>query len=128
MVTGERGMADMAEMEMPLPDNTVPMMTGQGPFGSVEEMGGNVHGRQGPPGPETGDYSNPGWFKNMEHDEPYMTHVAAGKSGELVWNFNRPGEFDFACLIAGHYQAGMVGKIKVIANMKGSGHGRQHQH
>ncbi len=39
MVMGERGMADMAEMEMPLPDNTVPMMTGDGPFGSVE-MGG----------------------------------------------------------------------------------------
>ena len=52
-------------------------------------------------------------FPNMEHDEPYMAHVAAGKKSELVWNFNRPGEFDFACLIAGHYQAGMVGKIKV---------------
>jgi hypothetical protein len=36
MVMGERGMADMAEMEMPLPDNTIPMMTGQGPYGSVE--------------------------------------------------------------------------------------------
>jgi hypothetical protein len=33
MVMGERGMADMGEMEMPLPDNTIPMMTGQGPFG-----------------------------------------------------------------------------------------------
>ncbi|TWO68701.1 plastocyanin [Caenimonas sedimenti] len=52
-------------------------------------------------------------FPGMEHDEPYMAHVAAGKQGSLVWNFNRPGEFDFACLIAGHYQAGMVGKIKV---------------
>lgn len=52
-------------------------------------------------------------FPNMEHDEPYMTHVAPGKTGELVWTFNRPGEFDFACLIAGHYQAGMVGKIVV---------------
>ncbi len=50
----------------------------------------------------------------MEHDEPHMTHVKAGASGEIVWNFNRPGEFDFACLIPGHYQAGMVGKIKVI--------------
>jgi hypothetical protein len=39
MVMGERGMADMTEMEMPLPDNTLPMMTGEGPFGSVE-MGG----------------------------------------------------------------------------------------
>jgi uncharacterized cupredoxin-like copper-binding protein len=54
-------------------------------------------------------------FPGMEHDEPYMAHVAAGKEGSLIWNFNRPGEFDFACLIAGHYQAGMVGKIKVLA-------------
>jgi uncharacterized cupredoxin-like copper-binding protein len=54
-------------------------------------------------------------FPGMEHDEPYMTHVTAGKQGSLVWTFNRPGDFDFACLIAGHYQAGMVGKIKVSA-------------
>ena len=52
-------------------------------------------------------------FPGMEHDEPYMAHVPAAKSGELVWTFNRTGEFDFACLIAGHYQAGMVGKISV---------------
>ncbi len=52
-------------------------------------------------------------FPKMEHDEPYMAHVAPGKSAEIVWTFNRPGDFDFACLIAGHYQAGMVGKIKV---------------
>ena len=51
----------------------------------------------------------------MEHDEPYMAHVAPGKTGEIVWAFNRRGDFDFACLIAGHYQAGMVGKIKVTA-------------
>lgn len=54
-------------------------------------------------------------FPGMEHDEPYMTHVPPGKSGEIVWTFNRAGEFDFACLIAGHYQAGMVGKIVVAA-------------
>jgi uncharacterized cupredoxin-like copper-binding protein len=52
----------------------------------------------------------------MEHDEPYMAHVAPGQTGEIVWTFNRADEFDFACLIAGHYQAGMVGKIKVIAS------------
>ena len=45
-------------------------------------------------------------FPNMEHDEPYMAHVAPGKTGEIVWTFNRAGDFDFACLIAGHYQAG----------------------
>ena len=39
MLMGERGMADMGEMEMPLPDNTLPMMSGQGPFGALE-MGG----------------------------------------------------------------------------------------
>ena len=54
-------------------------------------------------------------FPNMEHDEPYMAHVAAGKSQNLIWTFNRAGTFDFACLIAGHYQAGMVGKITVLA-------------
>lgn len=54
-------------------------------------------------------------FPGMEHDEPYMAHVPAGKPGNLVWTFNRAGEFDFACLIAGHYQAGMVGKITVAA-------------
>jgi uncharacterized cupredoxin-like copper-binding protein len=66
-------------------------------------------------------------FPTMEHDEPYMAHVAPGKSGEIVWTFNRPGDFDFACLIAGHYQAGMVGRIKVVASVaKGDGHAHKH--
>ncbi|MGE4236862.1 cupredoxin domain-containing protein [Hydrogenophaga sp.] len=54
-------------------------------------------------------------FPGMEHDEPYMAHVGPGKKGEIVWNFNKVGEFDFACLLPGHYEAGMVGKIKVVA-------------
>jgi uncharacterized cupredoxin-like copper-binding protein len=53
-------------------------------------------------------------FPDMEHDEPYMAHVGPGKTGEIVWTFNRAGEFDFACLIPGHYQAGMVGKVRVL--------------
>ena len=52
-------------------------------------------------------------FPNMEHDEPYMAHVAPGQTGQIVWTFNRAGGFEFACLIAGHYQAGMVGRIQV---------------
>ena len=52
-------------------------------------------------------------FPTMEHGEPYMAHVSPGKSGDLVWNFNREGSFDFACLIPGHYQAGMRGTITV---------------
>jgi len=54
-------------------------------------------------------------FPTMQHDEPYMAHVPPGKTGEIVWTFNRAGEFEFACLIAGHYQAGMVGAITVAA-------------
>lgn len=52
-------------------------------------------------------------FPDMEHDEPYMAHVAPGETGEIVWTFNRAGSFDFACLIPGHYQAGMKGTIEV---------------
>jgi uncharacterized cupredoxin-like copper-binding protein len=51
----------------------------------------------------------------MEHDEPYMAHVASGRTGELVWTFNRAGEFEFACLIPGHFEAGMIGRISVVA-------------
>jgi FtsP/CotA-like multicopper oxidase with cupredoxin domain len=62
MVMGERGMADMGEMEMPLPDNTLPMMSGRGPFGPLE-MGGmfsvvKVRAEQKP-----GDYTDPGWYR-----------------------------------------------------------------
>lgn len=49
----------------------------------------------------------------MEHDEPYMTHVKPGQRGEIIWTFNRAGQFEFACLIAGHFQAGMKGRITV---------------
>ncbi len=54
-------------------------------------------------------------FPGMEHDEPYMAHVEPGKRGQIIWHFNRAGTFDFACLIAGHYSAGMVGTIVVAA-------------
>ena len=50
---------------------------------------------------------------DMGHEEPDMKHVAAGQTGEIVWRFNRSGTFDFACLIPGHYQAGMTGTITV---------------
>ncbi|MDF3194858.1 cupredoxin family protein [Pseudomonas sp. 1928-m] len=53
---------------------------------------------------------------SMQHDSPDMAHVAPGQREELIWTFNRAGEFDFACLIPGHYQAGMVGKVRVLAN------------
>jgi len=53
-------------------------------------------------------------FPNMAHDEPWMAHVEPGATGTLVWRFNRRGTFHFACLIAGHYSAGMIGRIDVV--------------
>lgn len=49
----------------------------------------------------------------MEHDEPYMAHVGPGKKAELVWRFTKAGDFHYGCLIPGHFEAGMVGKIRV---------------
>ena len=49
----------------------------------------------------------------MEHDEAFMAHVGAGKKSEMVWQFTETGEFYYACLISGHFEAGMVGKITV---------------
>lgn len=49
----------------------------------------------------------------MEHDEPYMAHVDPGQKGDIVWTFNRAGSFEFACLIPGHFEAGMIGRITV---------------
>jgi uncharacterized cupredoxin-like copper-binding protein len=49
----------------------------------------------------------------MEHDEPYMAHVQPGKKAEIVWQFTNPGEFHYGCLIAGHFEAGMVGRVLV---------------
>jgi len=53
-------------------------------------------------------------FPGMEHDEPHMVHVAPGKSGEIGWKFTRTGTFQFACLIPGHHEAGMIGRVEVV--------------
>jgi len=52
-------------------------------------------------------------FPGMEHDEPFMAHVAPGKTGEIVWQFTQPGEFHYGCLVPGHFEAGMIGKVTV---------------
>ena len=54
---------------------------------------------------------NPG----MEHDEPNMTSVAPGKTGEIIWQFTTAGKVDFACLEAGHFDAGMKGAVNVVS-------------
>ncbi len=63
MVMGERGMADMGEMQMPIPDNTLPMMAGDGPFGAIG-MGGMFTTVKVRKEQQAGDYRDPGWYKH----------------------------------------------------------------
>ena len=70
MPMGGAGMADMGEMEMPLPDNTLPMMTGFGPFGAVE-MGGMFSVVKVREGLDRNNYNDPGWYKNPEGTVAY---------------------------------------------------------
>jgi len=70
MVMGERGMADMGEMEMPIPDNTLPMMTGTGPYGPVE-MGGMFTTLKVRRQQKAGDYRDPGWFRQPPGTQAY---------------------------------------------------------
>ena len=53
--------------------------------------------------------SSPG----MQHDDANMISLAPGESTDLIWQFGDAGSFDFACLIPGHLEAGMTGKIRV---------------
>jgi len=53
-------------------------------------------------------------FPGMEHDELHMAHVKPGETGEIGWKFTRAGTFYFACLLPGHYEAGMIGKVEVV--------------
>lgn len=55
-------------------------------------------------------------FPEMEHDDPNMVSVEPGKSGVVIWKFTTSGTVDFACLLPGHYDAGMRGLIRVGSN------------
>ena len=52
-------------------------------------------------------------FPEMEHDEPNLVSLAPGKTGEVIWQFTKAGTVHFACLHAGHYEAGMKGTVAV---------------
>ena len=52
-------------------------------------------------------------FPEMEHDDPNMVSVGPGKSGTVMWKFTTSGTVDFACLLPGHYDAGMKGSVRV---------------
>ena len=63
---------------------------------------------------------------DMHHDEPYMAHVAPGKSGVIVWQFTRPGEFYYACLVEDHFELGMYGRIRVTGAPTSEGGEQSH--
>jgi hypothetical protein len=98
MVMGGKGMADMGEMEMPLPDNTLPMMTGSGPFGALE-MGGMFTVVKVREGLARNDYTDPGWYKHPRGSVAYewkgVAPVAERKDAapatEAALNVRKPG-------------------------------------
>ncbi len=49
----------------------------------------------------------------MSHDEPNTVMVPPGKTAELTWTFTQASGIEFACNVPGHYQAGMVGTLKI---------------
>ncbi|MFM1907890.1 MAG: hypothetical protein RLZZ591_1567 [Pseudomonadota bacterium] len=53
-------------------------------------------------------------YPDMEHDEPSKITLAPGKQGEIIWQFTKAGTVNFACLMPGHYEAGMKGAVKVV--------------
>jgi len=70
MPMGSSGMAEMGEMEMPMPENTLPMMTGFGQFGPIE-MGGMFTLMKIREGLAANDYRDPGPYKHPEGTVAY---------------------------------------------------------
>ena len=65
----------------------------------------------------------------MHHDEPHMAHVAPGKSGVIVWQFTKPGEYYYACLVEDHFDMGMFGKVRVAGDaVSEAPHGQHAEH
>jgi len=55
-------------------------------------------------------------FPEMEHDDPNSVRLEEGEKGEIIWTFTNNGEFEFACLIPGHYESGMKGNLSVASH------------
>jgi FtsP/CotA-like multicopper oxidase with cupredoxin domain len=90
MPMGSAGMAEMGEMEMPMPDNTLPMMTGFGQFGAME-MGGMFSVVKVREGIAANDYADPGWFKHPEGTVAYEVQGAAAATPIRRSEDKKPG-------------------------------------
>jgi hypothetical protein len=93
----------MAEMEMPIPDNTIPMMTGAGPYGSVE-MGGMFTMLKVRKDQKPDDYKDPGWYK---HPQGTVAYEWTGQLAEPARPLTRE-------------QAGAGGAMPTISEAAGS--------
>jgi FtsP/CotA-like multicopper oxidase with cupredoxin domain len=98
MVMGEKG-GSMGGMKMPLPENTLPMMDGKGPFGGIE-MGGMFTMIKVREGLARGDYTDPGWYRHPAGSvarevtappEPVRAPSAQAEPGEAVGTVKRGG-------------------------------------
>ena len=74
MGMGSSGMAEMGAMEMPLPDNTLPMMTGRGPYGPIE-MGGMFTVLKVRDDLPRGGYADPGWYRMPPGTQAHATQT-----------------------------------------------------
>ena len=79
MVMGDKG-GSMGDIEMPLPENTLPMMTGQGPFGNIE-MGGMFTVLKVRDNQPRNSYKDPGWYK---HPKGTVAHEWNGAVPAIV--------------------------------------------
>ena len=116
MVMGERGMKDMTEMEMALPDNTAPMMAGQGPFGAVG-MGGMFSVVKVRRDQKPGDYTDPGWFT---HPPGTVAWEYTGAAPEPARAATAPGPGSMPAA------ASPAPAVEVQIRKPGGGHGGHH--
>ena len=114
MAMGSRGMAEMGEMEMAAPDNTLPMMTGFGQFGPIE-MGGMFTVVKVREGLARDDYKDPGWYQHPQGTVAY----------ELQDTSTRKAEVPRAPAAVAKHVKGQRREIEVKA-IKPKGHGGHH--
>jgi manganese oxidase len=94
-------MKDMTEMEMPLPDNTAPMMAGQGPFGAIG-MGGMFSVLKVRKGLARHDYRDPGWFKHPPGTVAYEYRGPAPAAHRQAPAEVQPGDVEVTVRKPGH--------------------------
>ena len=51
---------------------------------------------------------------SMSHSHANSVLLEPNKSGEIIWKFNTDSKLEAACNIPGHYESGMIAKIKSL--------------